>query len=302
MIPIETTNTYTSGSFPSTTADNSSGTATTDGFEFVKAYLDNSVLGPQQAIMAYAAGGTNVPTGSVGVPNSVAEAAGVSQIVEALHKMTGSGPGTVKPWMKKDNPSVTGDRVLLLSEQGILYANYPALDGACYVGDGNNATVAAAGGKFYRSSDSAGTTANIAGPYLQLPPNLNPTFMKEYSEDNGDFTITGTNWATSYATAIPYKTSDGIWRLKFNLMGSLSPVASSITLTFNSVTFSYLSGITAATDSAGDWGMGFTAASASTFQVFSSTARGSYRISGDVELNAKPTWADDFDVQWGITY
>jgi hypothetical protein len=159
MIAIENVNTYVSGTFPNTVAVNSSGPATQDGFEFIAEWINNSVIGNQQDWMDYA-GLT---------PNGVTESAGVSQIRNAVQLGNAIGPGIGVQWWKNDDPSVTGDRVLLLQGQGVLIASYPLLDAACYVGDANNAAVAAGGGKFYRSSDAAGTTPNIAGPYIQLP-------------------------------------------------------------------------------------------------------------------------------------
>ena len=59
--------------------------------------------------------------------------------------------------------------MILLNGHGILRANYPDLDTACYVGDGNNAAVAAAGGGYFRADNSDGSSPNIAGIYLILP-------------------------------------------------------------------------------------------------------------------------------------
>ena len=159
MIAIENVNTFVTGVFPDAEADNSTGAATQDGFEFIAEYINNSIIGPQQAIMDYA-GLT---------PDGVTEAAGASQMIEAWGKAFGVGPGRGVTWWLDDGPAVTGDRVLLLIGQGILIASYVDLDAVVYVGDGNNAAVAAGGGFFYRSSDAGGATPDIAGPYLQLP-------------------------------------------------------------------------------------------------------------------------------------
>jgi hypothetical protein len=86
-----------------------------------------------------------------------------------LQKGFGSAPGTIDEWANALDPAVSGHRAILLQGQGVLIASFPDLDAAVYVGDGNNAAVAAGGGKFYRASDAAGTTPNIAGPYLILP-------------------------------------------------------------------------------------------------------------------------------------
>ncbi len=79
---------------------------------------------------------------------------------DALNDLAGSGV----IWWGTDDPAVSGKRILLLTGQTILIANYPEVDESVYVGDGNNATASA----FYRTSDTPGTVRNIAGPYLVL--------------------------------------------------------------------------------------------------------------------------------------
>jgi len=159
---IESVNTYVTGTFPDAVADNSSGVATADGFEFIAEWINNSVIGNQQDWMNYA-GLT---------PNGVTESDGFSQVREAVQLGHGIGPGKAVIWLLDDDPSVTGDRVLLLEGQGVLIASYPLLDAVSWVGDAggtHNAAVKTGGGFFYRSSDAAGTTPNAVGPYLQLP-------------------------------------------------------------------------------------------------------------------------------------
>lgn len=139
--------------FPDTLGINATGAGAGDGTEFVKLMVDDE-WGARQALMD-AAGLT---------PDSVTEAIDTSQLLEAIRKICGS-PGEGVIWWKDDDPSVSGDRVLLLTGQTILIANYPELDAAVYVGDGDNPTASA----FYRTSDTPGTVRDIAGPYLVLP-------------------------------------------------------------------------------------------------------------------------------------
>lgn len=154
MINYQTTFVYTDGvPFPNTKTINATGAGTADGTELVKAYGDN-LWGITQALLD-AAGLT---------PDSVTEAPGTSQILEAIRKISGS-PGEGVIWWKSVDPSVSGDRVLLLNGQGILRASYPELDAAVYVGDPNNPTASA----FYHADDAAGTIRNTAGVYLILP-------------------------------------------------------------------------------------------------------------------------------------
>lgn len=154
MIDYKASFTNTDGvNFPATAAINASGAGATDGTEFVKIMIDDE-WGARQALMDYA-GLT---------PDTVTEAAGASQALDALLLIAG-GPGEVVQYMKNSDPSVSGDRVLLLNGQGILRASFPELDAAVYVGDGDNATASA----FYRADNSDGSSRNIAGIYLILP-------------------------------------------------------------------------------------------------------------------------------------
>jgi hypothetical protein len=156
---VENTFINFSGAFPSAAAVNASGAGATDGTEFVKAYLDNWAFGPQQALLDRA-GLT---------PDEVTESATASQVVEAIKKGFNTGPGKVEMYHFNDTFATLGYRILSLNGQGVLRATYPELDAICYVGDGNNATVAAGGGAYYRADDAAGVTPNIAGIYLILP-------------------------------------------------------------------------------------------------------------------------------------
>lgn len=151
--------TFSSGAFPNVVAINSTGAATQDGTEFIAEAINNNMFGWMQAFMDYASL----------TPDGVIEAAGASQILEAIQKGFGVGPGKLVGWFLDDDPSVTGDRVLLMQGQGVLIASYLDLVAATYVGDGSNTAVHAGGGKFYKSSDAAGTTPDIAGTWFQIP-------------------------------------------------------------------------------------------------------------------------------------
>jgi hypothetical protein len=102
------------------------------------------------------------------VPSGSSDTEDVSQMLTALMAIL-SPPGTLIYGGYNDTPANLGLRLILLDGTSVLIANYADLVANTYVGDGNNATVAAAGGKFYKSSDSGGASPNIAGPYFQLP-------------------------------------------------------------------------------------------------------------------------------------
>jgi len=155
MINYLSSFTNTNGvAFPDTLGINASGPSATDGTEFVKLFIDD-LWGARQALMDYA-GLT---------PDTVTEAPGTAQTIEAIQKGFAVGPGMGNIYWKDGDPAANGDRVLLLNGQGVLRATYPELDAAVYVGDGNNPTAS----RFYHADDAAGTIRNIAGVYLILP-------------------------------------------------------------------------------------------------------------------------------------
>lgn len=158
MIDYAAVFSYVSGAFPNIVGVNSTGPSTADGTEFIKAFIDD-IWGRFQAMLDYA----NL------TPSGVTESPAASQHIDAIKKGFGVGPGMGVIWWKQDDPSVTGDRVLLLNGQGILRANYADLDAEVYVGDANNAAVAASGGAFFRADNSDGSSPNIAGIYLIMP-------------------------------------------------------------------------------------------------------------------------------------
>lgn len=300
MIDWASVVTYFSGANPDVLAINSSGAATQDGTEWIAELINNGIFGWTQDALDYAGI----------IPNGVTEAAGASQIREALQLGNAIGPGFGKQYFKFDDPSVTGDRALLLAEQGVLIASYVELDAACYVGDGNNAAVHAAGGKFYRSSDSGGATPNIAGPYLQLPPQPEPTFLKSYigAASGADFVVTGqTGFSIDEITAIPFKTIDGQWIIDLFYDYTQSSNATG-DITVGGIVFktgivqpgSHL--LASATGSS--YASIAHRASGGSNVITIRTGSASTSFSGHLraKLDSKPTWADDLEYPMCITY
>ncbi|NIA28348.1 MAG: hypothetical protein GWP06_00370 [Actinobacteria bacterium] len=313
MLLTENKYTNVSGTFPNALMIDASGAGLTDGSEFAALPLNDGWEPFSQAVMSYASGVQlqNSPTGGVGVPNGVADAVGVSQMLEAIQKSIGNGPGNMAWWGNELDPSVTGDRILLLAEQGVLIAVYPGLDAANYVGDGNNMAVAAAGGKFYRSSDAGGVTPNIAGPYIQLPAQPEPTFTKTYigATSGADFDVSvigATLLTVNSAFGIVEQTSDGSWWWTFSI---------SVTNTAADPIFDVaMSGI-AAKNTHAQW-IGVTDQNVASQTIVAGIEKngGNIRITssgagpttvlvfGKIILESKPTWADDFEFKLGIRY
>lgn len=118
-------------------------------------------------------------------------------------------------------------------------------------------------------------------------------------EHGTDFTVSITGGSVANFVAVPYKTYDGVWRMKFN--GEITGFGTATTLTIT------MSGITtpanrqacsiAYSNSNGNFMNLWANSSASTFTAYSETAVNwatfvSY-VSGDIELTEKPTWARD---------
>lgn len=115
-------------------------------------------------------------------------------------------------------------------------------------------------------------------------------------------TVTDTNWTTGRAVGVPYRTLDGTWRLRFNIVGTYSVGTTLSNLTVAGVTFgsavqtfsTYLTDAVrdcptniARTNSLGNIltmrGLDYTVVNT----IASITG---VRAAGDVELAGKPTW------------
>jgi len=294
---------FKSGIFPDVLAINSTGAATQDGTEYIAEQINNGMFGPTQAMMDYSAGGTNPDVGTVGVPNGVTEAAGFSQLIEAMHKGFGIGPGVYKPYGKFLDPSVTGDRILLLSNQGILIASFPELVAATYVGDGNNPTAPF----FYKSVLADGLTRNTAGPFFILPPE-NPTYRRQYAgalaAASLDFDISASvgSLVVVDAWAIYTKTSSGEHILDL-FWDTTHASTTDIIFTFTGITF--LTGTTQPATWTGDATTAFrafTTGGASTVRLLTAAGITSSRLRATYNLDSAPTFIDGFTFPWGITY
>jgi len=178
--------TFKSGVFPDVLAINSTGAATQDGTEYIAEQINNGMFGWMQDFMDYA-GLT---------PDGVTEAAGVSQLRTAIQLGNGIGPGLRAPWSKFDDPSVTGDRVLLLSNQGVLIASFGDLVSATYVGDGNNATAPF----FYKSVLADGVTRDTSGPFFILPNGNLTNETVYYKDEKSSGTDAGTFTSGAWQT------------------------------------------------------------------------------------------------------
>ena len=200
-----------------------------------------------------------------------------------------------------------------VSEQGLLAVSSSSECGTIF--DTSNSTLPT--GTLYCNGETKNTAdypelaaaLGESGATFDLPFLVNE---KEY-----DLTVTGTNWTTTKAIGIPYITDDGDWRLKFNIIGALSSKTTSFTGTIDGVVFD--SGATtneyfAITSNLIDNGVASRSAlrqhvndGVGTFYIDCSSNFDRIGLSGDVELDSKPSFVLDnsptnYDVYKVIRY
>lgn len=107
-------------------------------------------------------------------------------------------------------------------------------------------------------------------------------------------TVTGTNWTTVRAVGIYYQDQDGNNRFKFNIAGTVSIAIGSVTITISGVTFEATVNQACAVIAAQTspfTGSAQVIANTSTLTMTGSSSSNAWRVSGDVELASRPTWA-----------
>lgn len=116
-------------------------------------------------------------------------------------------------------------------------------------------------------------------------------------------TLSGSSWTTTRSVCVPYKMQDGTWRLRINARGVLSGLANNnvFTLTINGATFKNVTdwqqAIAVKVDSGtltNNVSAYVTPNSSSIVIIYNGASvnlNDDYTLSGDVELNAKPSWA-----------
>jgi len=110
-------------------------------------------------------------------------------------------------------------------------------------------------------------------------------------------TVAGTNGTLVRAVFIPYQLSDDTWRLRFNLAMTFTAAGSGTTITVAGITAknvaSYYQSIAAMVVTTN--ARASAAITPNTNQIVCYTSAGTvyaFQLSGDIELESKPTWAD----------
>jgi hypothetical protein len=147
----------TTGSFPLVEFQDITAPGDGLGTPAIKDWVQ-TLVGWPQALMDYA-GLT---------PDGNHETGAASQLLTAM-KLMGMYPGVVLPLHINDDPAnlIPAPRLMLLTGQTVLAADYPELVAATYIGDANNANAAYEG--YFKTGDTPGTVRNTAGPYFVLP-------------------------------------------------------------------------------------------------------------------------------------
>jgi len=152
------------------------------------------------------------------------------------------------------------------------------------------------------TTNASAWTLNIVNVFAQ---NNSVQPFVSLQDKQYDLTVTSTNWTTTRAVGIPYKTRDGAWRLRFNFRGLYSSAIANQTFAISGVVFKNIAGFAQACvisydATGGGGGAGGTEDIAQTNPGTNqigwgySTTRTGFEVSGDVELDSMPTWAVDY--------
>jgi len=117
--------------------------------------------------------------------------------------------------------------------------------------------------------------------------------MTQYSEAGGDFTLTGPGWTTNTAVAVPYLTTNGIWRMKFNIFGETATDVTSVLITFSGIDCPITQSVSASlSNQSVSVATKRSTINMSNIDIEADVGVSFYNISGDVELSSRPSWAD----------
>lgn len=150
----------------------------------------------------------------------------------------------------------------------------------------------------YLFGNTETVTINATVPIKNLSYSVESIVTPANAPKQRTLTVTGTNYTDVRSVGTYYRTSDGAHRLKFNIVGTVSPSSAGTDLTISGVTFKNTSNFYQAvtvSDTGGStlFDSGYTNPGASTITISYNANVARYLVSGDVELDARPTWADE---------
>jgi hypothetical protein len=194
----------------------------------------------------------------------------------------------------------------------VRFGTYTLANGATFGAVGQTYAAGPVGGGYWRVRKTSGGQAvgfgTVSATSSGLMPASNSNLddatatrlgLKQYlhgtTYNGGNApTVAVTNLSTCRGTFVPYQMQDGTWRMRFNIGLLLSAGATSISATVNgiAVNSSYpdFQSVSAIGGSGNSYTFG-TIASTNTISAGTASASTQWAISGDVELDSKPTWA-----------
>lgn len=127
---------------------------------------------------------------------------------------------------------------------------------------------------------------NTVSPVIQQP------YLVNARQQN--LTVTGSGWTTVRAVGQAYVDPNGVWRLKFNILGNFSVAVTTCAVTVSGVVFKNIAGehaISVTTDTVNAIASGYAGVNNGILNggIVSGT-RTSWAFAGDLELEGKPTW------------
>ena len=158
----------------------------------------------------------------------------------------------------------------------------------------NIATVLQVGDEL-ATATSAGTVTSVTDDIVLA--DANTVGLQAHTTPQTLISVTDGNFINVRSVAVAYSDINGVWRMKFNVLGTMPSAASGITIQFAGTLFStaYAQSISFALteDGVANRTPTFGETSVVNGQIFM-TGSGNFnrvRVSGDVELAGKPTWA-----------
>ena len=116
----------------------------------------------------------------------------------------------------------------------------------------------------------------------------------QYDDSVVTFSSTPTGWSLTRAVFVPYKDPiNNIWRMTFNIRAAIT-AGSTPTVTIDGVTFKsgYSQALTVRTASASVNANAHAVSNTGQISIVKDAASSEFNVSGDVELESKPTWAN----------
>lgn len=136
-----------------------------------------------------------------------------------------------------------------------------------------------------RTDSDGNVTASVKG---------GDTSKLHYTHPQINLDVSGTNWTTIRAVGVAYTDGGGNWWLRFSIFGDLSSSSTNFQATIDGVTFknatNYNQAVAVVPKSTADWSYGHTNFNSDKINCRSGTAQSGYSMTGDVELESKPTW------------